>query len=103
VKELGNLCGVDSLILTVSFHSITYFSIHGTKFMVTNSRANLAVCWMSCSDILRVFNGTVCEVFNSGRTASAEPLIIVGGGNRGTSAGIDTGGGGGDGSSRERR
>jgi hypothetical protein len=71
--------------------------------MMTNSRANLAVCWMSCSDILRVFNGTVCAVFRSGRTVSAEPLETEGGGNRGTSAGIDTGGGGGDGSSRERR
>jgi len=66
--------------------------------MVTNSRVNLAVCWMSCSDILIVFNGTVCA-----GTLSTGPLRSVGGGNRGTGAGTGTGGGGGDGSSRKRR
>jgi hypothetical protein len=35
--------------VTFSFQSATYFSIQGTRLIETNSRTNLAVCWMSRS------------------------------------------------------
>ena len=85
--------------LTVSFQSKTHFSIQGTKLITTNSRVKRAVCLISFSSILKVFNtvGNVGLVgsFKSGFNGLATDASGDGcGGRRGMSAGTGTGGGG---------
>lgn len=97
--ELGNL--------TLSFHSTTHFSIHGTRLITTNSRVNRAVCWMSFSSILRVFRIVVLP----GLLGMLGVVGVVGcgdsdeggGGRRGMRAGTGIGGGGSFGNASESK
>ena len=90
-------------VLTFSFHSRTHFSIHGTKLITTNSRANLAVCWMSPSAMRNVFRAGPAGTFGVRGDLTGVPSDVGGGGRCGRRAGTGTGGGEGVGRARGRR
>lgn len=92
----------NKLLYTISFQSFTHFSIHGTRLWTTNSRVNLAVCWISSSPILSVLR-TSPEESTFFPLSSFPSSFEGGGGNRGINAGTGTGGGDGLGSASRRR
>lgn len=65
--------------LTLSFHSTTHFSIHGTRLMVTNSRTNRPICWISSCASRNVPPPTGAAAAGGGGVPSVRSFVSGGG------------------------